>query len=126
MKIAIAIKENSSEFFGNGGHAPRFTIYTRKSNKVNDPFLFESIRTNPRTDRVLNIPDDHCPHGDEHGEATKEHFTMAKTLEDCDYLVAKRVCQNSVEALRNYGIKIKKYSGESKESDAIIKELFAV
>jgi len=126
MKIAIAIKENSSEFFGNGGHAPHFAIYTRKSNKANDPFLFETTRINPRTDRVLDIPNEHCPHGDSHGEATKEHFNMAKVLEDCDYLIARRVCQNSVEALANYGIKIKKYTGERKESDVIIKELFAL
>lgn len=126
MKVAIAIQESSTDFFANGGHAPRFAIYSRKSNKASEPFLFETIRANPRTDRVLDIPEDHCPHGDEHGEATKEHFNMAKTLEDCDYLVAKRVCQNSVEALRNYGIKIKKHVGEVQESDAIIKELFTL
>ena len=126
MKIAIAVKETSSEFFGNGGHAPRFAIYVRKSKKESEPFLFEETRTNPRTDRVLDIPDEHCPHGDTHGEATKEHYDMAKVLHDCDYLVAKRVCQNSAEALLNYGIKIKKYTGESKESDTIIKELFTL
>jgi len=126
MKIAIAVENVSLKLFGNGGHAPHFAIYNHKSNKADEPFVFEEIRDNPRTDRILDIPDEHCPHGDDHGEATKEHYSMAKVLHDCDFLIAKRVCQKSAEALLNYGIKIKKYSGESKESDTIIKELFTL
>lgn len=82
-------------------------------------FELEDIHQNPRTD--LDHEEDHrCNH--EHADEAhiKEHFTMGKILEDCDFLIVKRACKNTVAAMANYGVVIKKYNGDPNKADVVL------
>ena len=122
MKVAIPVKDDSLTFFGNAGHAPYFAVYGINGAGMFKAFKFEELRANPRTDinREHDEGGHHCSHGHDDEEHVKEHYDMAKTLEDCNYLVAKRACKNTAEAMVNYGITIVKYSGDATKTDAIL------
>ncbi len=121
-KVAIPVKDDSLAFFGNAGHAPYFAVYTMKGAGMFKAFSFDELRANPRTDidPEHDEADHHCSHGDDHDAHEKEHYTMAKALEDCNYLVARRACKNTAAAMVNYGITIKKYDGEATQADAVL------
>ena len=122
MKVAVPVKDDSLTFFGNAGHSPYFAIYEVKGAGMFKSFTFEELRANPRTDidPEHDEGDHHCSHGDNDEAHEKEHYDMAKVLEDCNYLVAKRACKNTAAAMANYGITIKKYSGDATKADAIL------
>ncbi|MCJ7766684.1 MAG: hypothetical protein MUP09_12245 [Thiovulaceae bacterium] len=122
MKVAVPVKDDSLTFFGNAGHTPYFAVYTVNGAGMFKAFKFEELRANPRTDidQEHDEGDHHCAHGHDDEEHVKEHYDMAKTLEDCDYLVAKRACKNTAEAMVNYGITIVKYSGDAIKADPVL------
>ncbi len=122
MKVAIPVKDDTLTFFGNAGHSPFFAVYSMKGSGMFKSFTFEELRANPRTDidPEHDEGDHHCSH-DHHDEAhEKEHYDMAKVLEDCNYLIAARACKNTAAAMANYGITIKKYTGDATKAESII------
>ena len=128
MKIAIPVKDEALTFFGNAGHTPMFAIFEMNGAGMFRSFKLQEIRNNPRTDLDEHEDEDEshqCSHGDDNAEHIAEHFKMGEVLEDCDYLVVKRACKNTANAMKNYAVKIIKYDGMSTKSDAILKEVSA-
>ncbi|WP_345993928.1 hypothetical protein [Sulfurimonas sp. HSL-1716] len=125
MKIAIGVKDDSLIFFGNAGHTPAFAVFDMTGGGMFRSFKLEEIRENPRTDLDEHDHDEdhHCDHADDDAEHVAQHFKMGKVLEDCDYIVVKRACKNTANAMKSYGVKIVKYEGSSQKADAILKEL---
>ncbi len=130
MKIAIPVKDETLTFFGNAGHTPMFAIYEMNGGGMFRSFKLEEVRNNPRTD--LDEHDDHdedeshqCSHGTDDAEHVAQHYKMGEILEDCDYLVVKRACKNTANAMKNYAVKIVKYDGAAPKSDAILREVSA-
>lgn len=127
MKVAVPVHDNTLRFFGNAGHTPYFAVYTIKGGGMFKSFELENIRANPRTDLDHEHEDEdhHCSHGHDDEAHVKEHFKMGEVIEDCEFLVAKRACKNTAAAMKNYGVKIKKYNGEPAKADAVLNSVSA-
>lgn len=127
MKIAIPVKDDTLTFFGNAGHTPKFAIFEVSGGGMFRSFKLDEIRDNPRTDLDEHEHDEdeghQCSHGADDEEHVAQHFKMGEVLEDCDYLVVKRACKNTANAMKNYAVKLVKYDGISPKSDAILREL---
>jgi len=127
IKIAIPVRDESLVFVGNAGHTPSFAIFEVVGGGMFRSFKLQSVIANPRTDL-----DDHdhgdeehhqCSHGHDDAEHIAEHNKMGAVLDGCNYIVVKRACKNTVNAMKPYNIKIVKYNGDSYTADAILKEL---
>ena len=127
MKVAVPVRDESLQFFGNAGHTPYFAVYTVKGAGMFRAFEFEGLRKNPRTDLDHEHEDEdhHCDHDDNDEAHIKEHFKMGEALEDCDFLVVKRACKNTAAAMAEYGVRLKKYNGESAKADAVLRSVSA-
>jgi predicted Fe-Mo cluster-binding NifX family protein len=125
MKIAIPVKDESLQFFGNAGHTPSFAIYEMNGSGMFRSFKLQEVRNNPRSD----LDHDHaeegheCSHGHDDAEHIAQHNKMGVVLEDCNYIVVKRACKNTVNAMKANGISVVKYGGEAPQSEAILREL---
>jgi ABC-type Zn2+ transport system substrate-binding protein/surface adhesin len=88
-------------------------------------FELEEVRENPRTDLDHEHEDEHhqCDHDDNDEAHVQEHFKMGKVLEDCDFLVVKRACKNTAAAMAEYGVHIRKYSGEPAKAEAVLRSV---
>jgi predicted Fe-Mo cluster-binding NifX family protein len=130
MKVAVPVRDDSLQLFGNTGHAPYFAVYTIKGSGMFRAFEFEALRPNPRTDLDHDHPEEeehhHCSH-DENDEAhVREHFKMGEVLEDCDFIVVgTRTCKNTAAAMAEYGVHLKKYNGESAKADEVLRSVSA-
>lgn len=127
MKVAVPVKDNTLTFFGNAGHTPYFAVYAIKGAGMFKSFVLEEVRLNPRTDLDHEHADEaHECHHDHDDEAhVREHFKMGELLEDCDFLVVKRACKNTAVAMAEYGVAVKKYSGDSAKADAVLSQVSA-
>lgn len=127
MKVAVTVKDKALGFFGNAGHTPYFAIYTIKGGGMFKSFDLEEVRANPRTDLDHDHAEEghHCSHGDNDEAHIKEHFKMGEVIQDCDFLVTTRACKNTVKAMANYGVTIKKYSGSSDKADTVLNAVSA-
>lgn len=127
MKIALPVKDETLTLFGNAGHTPLYAVYEMNGAGMFRSFAFEGTRKNPRTDLDEHEHDeDHvCDHDDGDEEHIAQHFKMGEALEDCDYLVVKRACKNTANAMKNYAVKIVKYDGASTKADAVLREMSA-
>lgn len=125
MKIAIPVKDESLTFFGNAGHTPNFAIYEMSGNGMFLSFKLSEVRANPRSDLDHEHDDeDHeCSHGHEDAEHIAQHNKMGVVLEDCNYLVVKRACKNTANAMKSSGVNIIKYSGDDMKSETILRTL---
>lgn len=125
MKIAIPVKDESLTFFGNAGHTPKFAIFEMSGAGMFKSFKLNEVRDNPRSDIDHDeAEEDHeCSHDHNDAEHIAQHKKMGHVLEDCNYLVARRACKNTVNSMKNHGVNVVKYSGESPKSDAILKEV---
>jgi len=122
MKVAIPVKDDTLNFFGNAGHTPYFAVYTINGAGMFKAFKFVELRANPRTDldHEHDDEDHNCSHGHDDEAHVKEHLKMGEVLDDCDFIVVKRACKNTAAAMTNYGVSIKKYSGDATKADAIL------
>lgn len=127
MKIAIPVKDETLTFFGNAGHTPKFAIFDMNGSGMFRSFKLSEVRNNPRTDIDHDHADeDHeCSHGHDDAEHIAQHDKMGVVLEDCNYIVVSRACKNTVNTMKNHGVSVLKYNGESSKSDAILRELSA-
>jgi predicted Fe-Mo cluster-binding NifX family protein len=127
MRIAIPVKDESLTFFGNAGHTPKFAIYDMNGTGMFKSFKLVEVRDNPRSDLDHEHADEEheCSHGHDDAEHIAQHDKMGHVLEDCNYIVVSRACKNTVNSMKNHGISVMKYSGESLKSDAILRELAA-
>lgn len=127
MKIAIPVKDESLTFFGNAGHTPKFAIFEMSGSGMFKSFKLDEVRDNPRSDIDHEHADeDHeCSHDHDDAEHIAQHDKMGHVLEDCSYLVARRACKNTVNSMKNHGVSVVKYNGESPKSDAILREVSA-
>lgn len=127
MKVAIPVKDDSLTFFGNAGHTPYFAVYSINGGGMFKAFKFEELRANPRTDldHEHDESDHHCSHGHEDEAHVQEHQKMGALLDDCDFIVVKRACKNTAAAMANYGVALKKYSGDATKADAILSSVSA-
>jgi len=123
MKVAVPVRDESLQFFGNAGHTPYFAVYTVKGAGMFRAFELEGLRENPRTDLDHEHEDeDHqCEHDHDDEAHVQEHFKMGKVLEDCDFLVVTRACKNTAAAMAEYGVHIRKYSGDPAKADAVLR-----
>ncbi len=129
-KIAIPVRDESLVFFGNAGHTPKFAIFEMVGGGMFRSFKLEGVIDNPRTDlddHDHGEEDEHhqCSHGHDDEEHIAQHNKMGTALEGCNYLVARRACKNTVNAMKPYGIKIVKYGGNANGAEAILKEVAA-
>lgn len=125
MKIAVPVKDNNLQFFGNAGHTPYFAVFMLKGSGMFRSFELEEVRENPRTDLDHHDEEHHCSHDAEDEAHVKEHLKMGDALEDCDYLVVRRACKNTAKARAEHDIKIKKYNGKGIEAKQVLQELSA-
>jgi predicted Fe-Mo cluster-binding NifX family protein len=129
MKIAIPVKDESLTFFGNAGHTPKFAIFEMAGSGMFRSFKLSEVRQNPRTDLDEHEHDEEedghheCSHGHDDAEHIAQHNKMGDVLEDCNYIVVKRACKNTVNAMKSYGVNVVKYSGEDMKSEAILRAL---
>ncbi|MDD2567950.1 MAG: hypothetical protein PHI89_01100 [Thiovulaceae bacterium] len=127
MRIAIPVKDESLTFFGNAGHTPKFAIYDMSGSGMFRSFKLNEVRANPRTDLDHDHDDeDHdCSHSQDDAEHIAQHNKMGVILEDCNYIVVRRACRNTVNAMKSCGVSVIKYGGEDTKSDAILRALAA-
>ncbi|MEA1916512.1 MAG: hypothetical protein U9N42_03165, partial [Campylobacterota bacterium] len=48
------------------------------------------------------------------------HYDMSASLKDCDYIVLKRGCKNTINAFKQENVGVKKYSGELNNAKEIV------
>lgn len=125
MKIAIPVKDESLTFFGNAGHTPKFAIYDMNGTGMFRSFKLDTVKNNPRTDLDHeHAQEDHqCNHDHDDAEHIAQHNKMGVVLDECDYIVVKKACKNTANAITSHGVKIIKYSGESSQAESILKEV---
>ena len=125
MKIAIPVKDESLQFFSNAGHTPKFAIYEMNGNGMFRSFKLQEVRDNPRSDLDHDHAEEEheCSHGHDDEEHIAQHNKMGMVLEDCNFIVVKRACKNTVNAMKSNGISVVKYGGDSPQSEAILREL---
>jgi len=124
MKIAVCVKDETLTFFGNAGHTPKFALYEMIGNGMFKQFKLLDIVDNPRDDLDHeHTDDDHqCSHDEGDEDHINQHYKMGEKLSGVDYLIANRACKNTANAMKKYGIKIKKYDGNSVEASKILVE----
>ena len=125
MKIAIPVKDDSLTFFGNAGHTPNFAIYDMDGTGMFRSFKLNTIKNNPRTDIDHNDENHSCAHNGDDTEHIAQHNKMGTVLDECDYIVLTRACKNTANTMTSHGVKIVKYTGESTQADAILREVSA-
>ncbi|WP_345988637.1 hypothetical protein WCX18_00465 [Sulfurimonas sp. HSL1-2] len=129
MKVAVPVKDETLQFFGNAGHTPFFAVYTVKGAGMFRAFELEGLRANPRTD--LDHDHDHedehhhCSHDDNDEAHAKAHLVMGEALEDCDFIVVGRACKNTAAAMAEYGVHIRKYAGDPAKAEAVLRSVSA-
>lgn len=124
MTIAVPVKGESLQFFGNAGHTPFFALFTLKGSGMFRSFELETVINNPRTDLHDHEEEDHhCSHDADDEAHIKEHQKMGDVLTECDYIVVRRACKNTANAMAKHDIKIKKYNGNAIEAKQILQEL---
>ena len=129
MKIAVPVKDENLTFFSNAGHTPKFAIFQMNGSGMFRSFTLEELRDNPRNDIDHDHADeDHeCSHA--HGGADEEHIAqhnkMGVVLEDCNYIVVKKACKNTANAMKANGVHLIKYDGEDLKSEAILRAVAA-
>lgn len=128
MKVAVPVKDDSLIFFPNAGHAPYFAIFEVKGSGMFRSFALERVISNPKVEGE----DDHhhgddenhvCDHDEGDIEHIKKHDLMSEAIKDCDYIVVKKACKNTVNSMSNAGIKVKKYGGDSNEAKKVLAEI---
>ena len=128
-KIAIPVKDNTLTLVDNAGHTPKFAVFEMIGSGMFRSFKLQSIIDNPRTDLDDHDHDDEghqCSHGHDDAEHIAQHNKMGAVLEGCSHIVVKRVCKNTVNAMKPYGIKVVKYNGNATKADMILKESAAL
>jgi len=126
IKIAIPVKDQSLQFVGNAGHTPNFAIFEMLGSGMFRSFKLLETVANPRTDIDDHDHDDEhhqCSHDHDDAEHIAQHDKMGEALNGCNYLVAKRACKNTANAMKAYDIKIVKYSGNAPKAEGILQEV---
>jgi predicted Fe-Mo cluster-binding NifX family protein len=125
IKIAVPVKDQTLQFFGNAGHTPNFAIFEMVGSGMFRSFKLLEIIPNPRNDIDHHHDDEHheCNHDHNDAEHIAQHNKMGEALNGCNYLVSKRACKNTANAMKAYSIKIVKYSGSGSQVEAILKEV---
>lgn len=123
MTIAVPVRGESLQFFGNAGHTPYFAVFKVKGGGMFRSFELDGVRSNPRTDLHDHEEDHACSHDADDEAHIKEHQKMGDALDDCDYIVVRRACKNTANAMAKHDIKIKKYNGTAIEARQILQEL---
>ena len=126
MKVAIPIENENLKMFDNAGHTPYFGVFTISGSGMFKSTNLEDVRKNLRDD--LDHDHDHgeghtCNHDDNDIEHIKKHDLLAETIKDCDYLIVKRACKNTMLSIQKAGIKVKKYNGSDLDAKAILAQM---
>ena len=125
MRIAIPVKDENLTFFSNAGHTPKFAIYHMNGTGMFRSFILEQIKKNPRTDLDHDHAEEYhqCSHASDDAKHIAEHDKMGVALDGCDFIVVKKACKNTSNAITSHGVKIVKYNGDSLQADKILKEV---
>ena len=127
MKIAVPIEGENLKMFENAGHSPSFGIFTISGSGMFKSTKLEEIRANPRDDidhECHTAHGDSCNHeGSDDTEHKKKHLILADALKDCDYIIVKRACKNTILGFNSENIKVQKYSGNSFDAKKIVAEV---
>lgn len=124
MKVAISVKDNNLTFFTNAGHTPYFAVYNIKGSGMFKSFELEEVRKNPRTDLTPEEQKEghQCSHDENANQEAhiKEHNKLGEVIQDCNFLVTKKACKNTANAITKYGVSIKKYNGEIETAPIVL------
>lgn len=125
MTIAIPVKDENLTFFSNAGHTPKFAIFTMTGAGMFKSFKFDGIKNNPRTDLDHDHAEEEhqCDHHADDAEHIAQHNKMGVALVGCDYIVVRKACKNTANAITSSGVKIVKYNGESLKAESILREV---
>ncbi|MEA2027690.1 MAG: hypothetical protein U9N49_01765, partial [Campylobacterota bacterium] len=106
------------------GHTPNFAIFEMVGSGMFRSFKLLEIIANPRND-IDDHDDEHhqCNHDHNDAEHIAQHNKIGEALDGCNYLVAKRACKNTANAMKPYSIKIIKYNGNTTKADGVLQEL---
>lgn len=129
MKVAIPVKDEKLTIANNAGHTPYFAVFNIGGGMFKTITL-EELRANPKMSGDDHCHDDDeeeghhvCSHGADDIEHIKAHDTMADAIKDCEYLVVKMACKNTVNSMKEQGIKIKKYNGTQTNAKMALAEM---
>ena len=127
MKIAVPVKDNDLTVFGNAGHTPKFAIFTMQGAGMFKSFTLDKVIDNPRSDIDHEHADeDHeCNHSHDDQDHINQHRKMGDALNGCSYIVVKKACKNTVNSMKENGINVIKYSGQTNSSQELLKEVAA-
>jgi predicted Fe-Mo cluster-binding NifX family protein len=126
MKIAVPVYDDSLKLFDNAGHSPYFGVFSVSGSGMFAQTSLEELRQNPRDDIDHECESEHghsCDHDHDDEEHVKKHDLLASKLSDCDYIVVKRACKNTMLGLQRAGVKVKKYNGDGSDANQIVAQV---
>lgn len=123
-RVALPVKSDKLDIFINAGHTPYFAIFDIVGEGAFKSSKLIELRENPRVnlDAEFGCSAEHGEHGhDEDDEEHKKgHEILGEILKDCDILIAKKACKNSIESLKKYSIEVKKIDGDTLDARVAI------
>jgi len=128
MKVAIPVVNDSLRITKNAGHTPFFAIFNIGGGMFKTVTL-EELRANPKMAGHGEISEEEldghhvCDHDENDMEHIKAHDLMSEAIKDCEYLVIKSACKNTANSMKEFGIKMKKYSGEKTNAKEALGEI---
>jgi predicted Fe-Mo cluster-binding NifX family protein len=127
MRIAIPVIDDSLRIAKNAGHTPFFAVFDI-SGGMFKTITLEELRANPKMAGHEVDEEEHsgkhvCEHDADDMEHIKAHDLMSEVIKDCEYLVIKSACKNTANSMKEFGIKMKKYSGEKTNAKEALGEI---
>lgn len=127
MKVAIPVIDDSLRIAKNAGHTPFFAVFNIGGGMFKTITL-EELRANPKMAGHEVDEEEHsgkhvCEHDADDMEHIKSHDLMSEAIKDCEYLVIKSACKNTANSMKEFGIKMKKYSGEKSNAKEALGEI---
>ena len=126
MKVAIPIENDNLKMFDNAGHSPYFGVFTITGSGMFKSTNLEDVRKNPRDDIDHECNHDHghaCDHDENDAVHIAKHDLLANAIKDCDYIIVKRACKNTMLGLQKAGVKVKKYNGSDLDAKAVLAQM---
>lgn len=127
MKIAIPLDKELLLYTDNPFTAPKFAIYLIDGNKSDISYSLLNTVDNPLYIDECDIAydkqklcacDDSCKNDIKH---ICEHYALLEVISSCSYLLADKYCKNTLNSLKNGGIKIFRIPSIIKRTDIAIK-----
>ncbi|MBU0721647.1 hypothetical protein KJ877_09920 [bacterium] len=127
MKIAVPLDDNLLFYRNNPYTAPKFGIYTIDIKNAQVSFGISDIVDNPKyTHKSIRFNE--CQMRCECDFSAKkdinhicEHYALLETIGECSYLLADKFCDNTLNSLKNGGVKVFKIPTIINKTETAIK-----